>query len=176
MLLKPIWILSFLLAYLPVTTDISTGKEKIQWMTLEEASKKMEASPKPMIIDLYAKWCYWCKEMDKKTYNNDKVVRYINENFYPVKMDAETKSTVQWNDREFDYNTSVRVNEFSLFVTNGQLSYPTTVIFMNQDEAPATIPGFMSSEAIEPFLKYFGEHYYKKTSFQDFLRSFKKSW
>lgn len=152
------------------------GKEKIEWLTLNEVSSRMEKEPRPMIIDLYAKWCYWCKVMDKKTYNHEKVVEYINKHFYPVKFDAETKQTIQWKHQEYDFNPDVKVNEFSLYVTNGQLSFPTTVIYTSEEEAPAAIPGFMSPDEIEPILKYFGESHYKKQSFQDFLKNFKREW
>lgn len=152
------------------------GKEKIQWLTLEEASVKMKNDPRPVIIDLYAKWCYWCKVMDKKTYNNDKVINYINEKFYPVKLDAETKQTIQWKNQDYLFNQDVKMNEFSLYVTNGQLSFPTTVIYTSVNEAPVTIPGFMAPDEIEPILKYFGENYYKTQGFQEFLKGFKRSW
>ena len=66
------------------TTIKSEPKEKINWMTVEEAQEKFMVSPKPIIIDLYTNWCYWCKVMDKKTYNNEKVIKYINKNFYAI--------------------------------------------------------------------------------------------
>lgn len=176
MLLKPVWILTLAYTFMFSAERNDLPKEKIEWLTLEEAAVKMQNEHKPIIIDLYTNWCNWCKEMDKKTYNNDKVAKYINQNFYPVKINAETQETVQWLDKEYNYNKSVKVNEFSLFVTNGQLSYPTTVIMMHPDEVPAAIPGFMSADEIEPILKYFAEDYYKRLSFQDFLRGFRKGW
>ena len=55
MLAKPLWLLSviFLVSFAKPET---AGKEKIQWLTLEEATEKMKTDPRPMIIDLYAKW------------------------------------------------------------------------------------------------------------------------
>lgn len=176
MLLKPIWITAFLLIPSAFVSQDNVGRERIQWLSIEQANLKMKEDPRPVIIDLYAKWCYWCKVMDKKTYNNQKVVEYINQKFYPVKLDAETKERIQWRNREFDYNKDVNMNEFSLFLTNGQLSFPTTVIYTSANEAPATVPGFMSPDEIEPILKYFGEKHYKTQTFQDFLKGFKKSW
>lgn len=152
------------------------SKQKIQWISIEDAAVKAKSYPKPIIIDLYANWCYWCKVMDKKTYNNSKVVEYINDHFYPVKLDAESKETVQWRDQQFDFNKQVNLNDFTLYVTNGDLSFPTTVIYPSPSEAPATVPGFMSPDEIEPILKYFGEGNYKKQTFQEFLKTFKRTW
>lgn len=176
MLLKPLWIYALVMLSFGSMKTANVGKEKIQWLTLEEAKAKFQENPKPLIIDLYAKWCYWCKVMDKKTYNDQQVIDYINQNFYPVKLDAETKKTIQWRDKSFEFNKEVNVNDFSLYLTNGQLSFPTTVIYTSFSEAPATIPGFMSPEEIEPVLKYFGGQSYRKQTFQDFLKGFKKNW
>lgn len=168
-------IAAFLFTSASANLDRGT-KDKIQWISIEDAAIKAKTDPRPIIIDLYANWCYWCKVMDKKTYNNSKVVAYINEHFYPVKLDAETKKTVQWRNKSFDFNERVNVNDFSLFVTNGDLSFPTTVIYPSTMEAPATVPGFMTPDEIEPILKYFGEGNYKKQTFQEFLKNFKKTW
>src|SRR4051812_5396973 len=76
---------------------ITGSREKPDWMKLDELNEKIKSAPKPVIIDLYTNWCYWCKVMDKKTYTSAKVISYINEHFYAVKLDAESKEVVQWN-------------------------------------------------------------------------------
>ena len=71
-----------------------TAKEKINWLSIEEVNQKLKTQPKPVLIDLFTNWCYWCKVMDKKTYNSSKVIAYVNEHFYAVKVNAETKKTI----------------------------------------------------------------------------------
>lgn len=175
MLMKPLFLfLPFILTLLG--NPDSAPKEKIQWLTLQEATERMKNEPRPIIIDLYARWCYWCKVMDKRTYKHDKVANYINKKFYAVKIDAETKETIQWKSQDFTFDPETNMNEFSLYMTNGQLSFPTTVIYTSLNEAPAAIPGFMSPDEIEPVLKYFGEDIYRQKGFDDFLKNFKKDW
>lgn len=142
-----------------------TVKEKINWLTIEEATAKMEVEPKPVIIDLYTNWCYWCKVMDKKTYNNSKVVSYIKEHFYAVKLNAESKDTIQWANKKFIYDFRNKINGFAFYLTRGQLAFPNTIIFGDSKEAPASIPGFMKPKKIEVVLKYFGEKVYEKKEF-----------
>ncbi len=81
-----------------------TAHDKLDWMRMDELTVKIKSDPKPVIIDIYTNWCYWCKIMDKKTYANPKVIAYINDHFYAVKLDAETKHIVEWKDRKFNFN------------------------------------------------------------------------
>lgn len=153
-----------------------TTHDKLPWMNMSELKQKMKSDPKPALIDLYTNWCYWCKVMDKKTYTNSKVISYINDHFYPVKLDAETKNIIDWKDKSYSYNENYKVNDFTMYVTSGQPGFPTTVIFTDDHSEPISIQGFLEPKEMEPILKYFGEGAYKTESFEVFKTTFKSSW
>ena len=148
----------------------------MRWLTLAEAEKASGEVSRPVLIDLYTEWCGWCKVMDKKTYKNEKVISYLQEKFYSVKLDAETRKTVSWRGRDFAFNAQYKTNEIALYLTGGQLSYPTTVIIPAPGEAPQPIPGFLEPKELELIVKYFGEGAYKSVSFPDFQKKFKGNW
>ena len=127
-------------------------------------------------MDIYTSWCYWCKVMDKKTYTNSKVISYINSHFYAVKVNAETKDILKWDNKEYDYNPGNKVNDFALYATRGQLAFPNTIIFGDLNQEPTSIPGFMEPKEIEVILKYFGENMYKKKNFNEYSKNFKSTW
>ena len=153
-----------------------TEKEKISWLSLNEVNLKLKTETRPVLIDLFTNWCYWCKVMDKKTYNNSKVTSYINEHFYAVKLDAESREALAWNNKDYRYNPKTKLNDFTMYVTRGQPGFPTTVIFPEMKLEPASIPGFMNPKEIEAILKYFGEGSYRSESFQEFSANFKGTW
>ena len=153
-----------------------TEKQKINWLTIEEVAVKMKSDPKPILMDIYTNWCYWCKVMDKKTYNNKEVISYINQHFYAVKLNAETKQPVLWDNTTYKYDEGNKVNDFALFATQGQLAFPNTVIFPQTEKIPAAIPGFMEPKEMEIILKYFGEGYYKTQNFNQYSANFKAKW
>ncbi len=159
----------------------SSGKvkpthEKMEWLNLKEASEKLKQQTKPILIDVYTDWCHWCKVMDQKTYSNQKVINYLSEKFYSVRINAETRDTLNWNNRKFAYNTGYKINEFALFATNGQASFPTTVILLNDGTPPIPVPGYMEPRELELIVRYFGDGEYKTKTFQEFQHTFHSSW
>ena len=153
-----------------------TEKQKINWLSIDEVNLRLKTESKPILIDLFTNWCYWCKVMDKKTYNNAKVISYINEHFYAIKLNAETKNALVWNERDYKYNPALKLNDFTMYLTQGQPGFPTTIIFTGPEKDPATVPGFMEPKEIEVILKYFGEGNYKRESFEKFSADFKVTW
>jgi thioredoxin-related protein len=114
--------------------------------------------------------------MDKKTYSNKKVAQYIQDKFYPVKVNAESRETFTWNGKTYHFNSSYRTNEFAVYVTKGRLEFPTTIIIPVDSNEPQAIPGYLEPKDLELVVKYFGEGGYGKVSFDEFQKNFKASW
>jgi len=151
-------------------------KEKIQWMTIQEALEKNAKEKRPILIDLYTNWCGWCKVMDKKTYTNKNLISYVSEKFYPVKLDAETRKAIEFNGKTYNFNSDARTHELAIYFTGGQLAYPTTVILPADGSEPQAIPGYLEVKDIEPIMKYFGDGRFGKESFTDYQKDFKAGW
>ncbi len=150
--------------------------EKLKWMTLKEAQEAMLKEKKPILIDLYTDWCGWCKVMDKKTYTNAKVIAYLQQNFYPVKLNAESREAIKWNEKTYNFNSANRTNDFAVFLTYGQLSYPTTVIIPTDNSGPQPVPGYLEPKELELIVRYFGDGKYGKQPFAEYQKAFKSEW
>lgn len=154
--------------------DSFSQKAKINWLDIGEADSLNNS--RPVLIDLFTDWCGWCKVMDQKTYTNAKLAGYVSEKFQAVKVDAETRSAIKWKGRTFKYSPAHRANEFAVYVTNGRLAFPTTVIIPAGGGEPQAIPGYLKPGEMEVILKYFGEEAYKNTSFATFKKRLKPEW
>ena len=158
-----------------MATEAVAGAPAISWMSVEEAAGKLQQEQRPVLIDLYTTWCGWCRQMDKRTYSNKKVAEYLQDKFYPVRVDAETHAAITWGGRTYQFNPQYRSNEFAMYLTHGRLEFPTTIIIVPGQE-PQAIPGFLEPKDLELLVKYFGEGAYRTTSFDDYQKHFKASW
>jgi len=110
------------------------AQESIQWMTFVEAVNKAnidKEARKPLFIDVYTDWCGWCKKMDQTTFADPEMAKFINENFYPVKVDAEMKETIIYNGDTLAYLPNMGRKGTHLLAAKllgGQMSYPTYVV------------------------------------------------
>lgn len=149
--------------------------QEIEWISFEEAIKRSEKKPKKLLIDIYTEWCGWCKKMDRDAYANEKIVKYISQNYYAVKFDAEQKEVVEFDGHTFKFVPQGRrgVHQLAAALTNNKLSYPTTV-FMDEDlKIIQPIPGYMNAQSLDPILKYIGGNSFKTTKWEDFQKNYK---
>ncbi|MGB1241982.1 MAG: thioredoxin family protein [Chitinophagales bacterium] len=142
--------------------QITNKPEVINWLSWQEAMELQKLKPKKIIVDLYTEWCVWCERMEKATFMHPQIAQYINENFYPVKFDAETRETINFRGRDFNYHPQVKrgYNMFSLYLTRGQLSYPSVVFLDEKTGNPQPIKGFQNPIAMDKLIHFFGENYY----------------
>lgn len=150
--------------------------EKVQWMTVAEMQVAYKKNPRPILVDLYTDWCGWCKVMDRETYQNDKVVNYINQTYYAVKFNAETKASVAWMGKTYKYNSQYKVNELAVYLAQGNMGYPTTVLLSAPDAQPAPMAGYLKPSQLESPLKYFGDKAFQTKTYPEFLKTFSASW
>ncbi len=152
--------------------------EKVKWYTIEEAQKLNAKSPRKIMVDVYTDWCGWCKKMDAEPFNHPVIAKYINENFYPVKFDAESSAPVEFGGHTFtNESTGARsTHQFAAALLNGKMSYPSVAYLTGKLEMIGAVPGFYTPAQIEPLLHYIVEEKYKdNVSLEDYQKTFVSS-
>ncbi len=146
------------------TYSTSTVVTSINWLTWEEAMSRHAKEPRKIVVELYTNWCSWCVKMDKTTFNDPAIIQYINENFYAVKFDAETREEVFFKEQKFGYiqDGNRGYNLFSLYLTRGRLTFPSIVFLDETINNPQPVKGFQNVSAMERLLQFFGENHYRK--------------
>ena len=147
----------------------------INWMSFEEAYLKCKKNPRPILVDIYTTWCGPCKLMNAQTFSNPRISKYINEHFYAVKFDAESKDTVKFDSYVFvstDPSTENAPHQFAASILDNQLSYPSIVFLNNQVQRLDIIKGFQPPKTFEFVLNYYGSGQYQTTKWEDFQKTF----
>lgn len=149
----------------------------VKWLTFKEAFELNKTHPKPFVIDVYTDWCGWCKHMMKTTYSSPDVSNYINTWFYPVKFNAETHDTIEYQGTKYfnEGKGAKSTHQLALKLLGNQLMYPTTIFASYGANFVLNSQGFLDSKKIEPILVYTLENIFRTTSYDDFGKNFEKA-
>jgi len=125
----------FLIAFTLILSFAANAQEKIEWMKFEDAVAANLENPKMLIVDVYTDWCGWCKKMDALTFQDPKVIEYINDQFYAVKLNAEDVN------RTFDF-MGKKYSEAEMAAVMRVQSYPNFVIIDPTLKNITQLPGY----------------------------------
>jgi len=166
-----------LLAFLFLLAPNADAQRKIQWKTWDQVQKLQKQEAKKIFVDIHTEWCGWCKKMDKATFQKDEIAKFVNENYYAVKFDAEDKSDIQFNGRVYKYVKSGKsgYNELAVELTRGKLSFPTIVFIDEELNIIQPIPGFQDVKTFDMIMTYFAGDHYKTTPWKRYTTTYKKT-
>lgn len=91
----------FLLMTLSFPIKGLSQKNEIQWLSFEQLEDSLALNPKKVFIDFYADWCAYCKKMDKVAFKDSKVISKLNDEYYAVKMNAESTDSIRFGGEMF---------------------------------------------------------------------------
>ncbi len=69
---------------------------EIQWRDWgNEALSQAEREDRLILLDLTAPWCHWCHVMDRTTYSNQEIIRFVNDRFVPIRVNGDQRPDIQ---------------------------------------------------------------------------------
>ena len=178
----------------------NTDHGPVNWMSFGEAVEKCKKSPRMILVDIYTTWCGPCKMLTANTFGNEKIAKYMNENFYCVKFDAETRDSVKFImpvadtirdtkgvvkkivQKPYQYvytnmtspDTPRGTHQFATSVLQGyQIAFPSIVFISKEIQRANVIQGYMPPQQFEPVIKYYGSDAWKSKSWEDYQKTFK---
>ncbi len=132
--------------------------QDLHWTSINDIADSMEVKEKPILVKLETSWCGYCKKMDKDVFPSKKVAKELNENYYYIKIDAESKTDITVNDTTYKYVVypgGRGINQLAKKwgTVDGQIKYPTILILNNEYQIIKLLDGYLPKSSFYYWLK-----------------------
>jgi len=125
--------------------------DRITWRAFAEGKQQAEASGKKLMVYFRTEWCGYCDRMEKSTFGDEDVARFLEKRFVPVKIDAE--------------------EERKLAAAFQVQSYPTSWFLTPEGEKILFLPGYAPAEPFLHVLRFIHADAYEEMSFEEYLEA-----
>ncbi len=139
-----------------------TATTPFDWPSFDEAVEAAAESGKPILIDVYAPWCGWCRKMQAEVYGNQTLAAYVRENFEYGRLNIDDATTAH----SFrDYNLSSQELGYAL----GAQGTPTTVFMKHTGDYITRLDGYWGLERFGKAIRYIGSGAYQTQSYEAYV-------
>ena len=151
---------SFLLLSISAFSQGET-KTEIQWLSIEKAEELAKKYDSDMLVFFFRKGCPECTKMKAETLQNLEITKLINENFFPVTLNARTKAAIIYNGKKYtnqqpkEDGETWRHDLYHELVLGGghQYVYPYIVVINGEHQNVKYLPGFFPAIRLERSLQ-----------------------
>jgi len=136
----------------------STVLAQLKTYTFEEAEELSKENPKPFVVFVHTSWCSYCRMMENSTFKDPEIIQLLNADFYFVPLDAETKSSIHFNNHTFSFkpkgqNTGIHELATALATIDSKVVYPTITILQADYSIVFQKHSFINSKQLVIILK-----------------------
>jgi uncharacterized protein len=69
--------------------------DQIHWRSWStEVFEESRAQNRPIFLSISAVWCHWCHVMDEESFDHPEVIRRLNRDFIPVRVDSDRRPDI----------------------------------------------------------------------------------
>jgi thioredoxin-related protein len=155
------------------------AQNKIKWVTMNQALEAQKTTPKKIIMDVYTDWCGPCKMMDRNTFTNKDVIKFINDNYYAVKFNAEGTEEITYQDFTYtnpNYQEGRKGRNATHFFADALRlqGYPSIVFFEEDGTLIQPVVGYKTPSQLEIYLKMIANDDYKTLTTAEAWQAYQK--
>ena len=147
----------------------------MKWTTFDKIAGKQ--GQRMVFIELYTSWCGWCRRMEKVTFDDPTVSKYMNKNFYNIQFDAESRKSINFLGKNYRFNSADGSRgrhglAKALMQDSEKQGYPTVAFLDENYNLIQAIPGYIIAKDFEVIMHYFGDKSYKTKTWAQFVKDY----
>ncbi|MEM8888801.1 MAG: thioredoxin family protein [Bacteroidota bacterium] len=132
--------------------------QELNWTSFEELAELQRKEARPLMVFIHADWCKFCLMQENNTFSDKEIADYLNENYYVLKLNGESKEAIRFLGREYNFTSSgAGTGQHQLAEllgkVEGSLTYPTTVMLSPEFQLKGREVGFLNSDAFIALLR-----------------------
>ena len=141
-------ILSGFVLAAPVAAGQEGEPAVVQWHSYVNGMEKLQQGEKTGFLYFYTDWCGYCKKADQETFSDKQVSSYLNENFVPIRVNADEEKALA---RQY-----------------GVVHYPSNIFLSPEGEVIAARPGYIPADQMIDILAFIHTDSFKTMTFREF--------
>ena len=145
----------------------------INWLTLEEALKLNSEKPKGIFLTYFTKSSAASSVMLVNAFSHKQVAKYLDENFYCVRLDAQTSDTLIWDKEYYNTHGTGNFHDLAKIMMKDQMQFPSIFFFDHTNRLILSENLYLSPEAMYMLSNYVVSESYKTKAFADYIKTFK---
>jgi thioredoxin-related protein len=132
------------------------AKKEINWQAYDQGLTLAKKQNKHVFIDFTAKWCGWCKKMDKEAFANDQVIALLNNDFVAVRVDGDSENILNVDGYKISEKNLAR-SDF------GVRGYPSFWFLKSDGTKLGNLAGYQTTENLLKTLTWVKDYQYDTT-------------
>jgi thioredoxin-related protein len=164
----------FINTFMPDSTSKTDGS--INWLKFDEAMVLMKEKPKKLILLVNSDFNNGSKLMLGSSFRHPAISEFVNNNFYAVKINYDTKDTLEIKNNIF-INEQISPNyphQLVISLLQPDIRLPSTIFFDKDFSLIFALRGYYPPKVLERYLEFIGQDLHKTGGdWQKFNNEFK---
>ncbi|MBO6794429.1 MAG: thioredoxin family protein [Balneolaceae bacterium] len=134
-------------------SELANAQPRLNTVDFEDLPTLQASQEKPVLVFLTADWWRYCKNVEQTSFRDPEIVKQLNEEFYVVIFDIESRKSIEFKGQEYRYkstglNTGVHELAEKIGMIEGVLNTPTFVVIDAAMNIVFQYGGYMDSQQI----------------------------
>lgn len=135
-----------------------TAFSQLKHYSFEQIDSLQQSEQRNVAVFIHTDWCSYCQAMKNITFEDQKIIEYLNKNYWFVYLNAEEKKNIRFNNHTFRYRptgNNVGIHELAeeLGTIGNKIAYPVLCILSPDYEIIFQYDQYLAPKYLQQILR-----------------------